>query len=191
VVIKRVLRADAAANRERILTVAALAVRRDGESVPLATVAAEAGVGVATLYRSFASREALLGALTQRSLKLVLDAATHAAHEGRTAIESLALFLYQTISHGPELVLPLHGGPVIVDPDVVDLRAEVHAALEEILARGRRDGTVSDDVTAVDVVLFGAFLARPLPRVTDWNSAARRQVKIFLSGVSPVPADLA
>src|SRR3954449_4544689 len=86
---RRELRADAAANRDRVLAAAAIAVRRDGEAVPMATIAAEAGVGIATLYRSYPSREALLGALTERSFRLVLEAAQHAENTGSTAIESL------------------------------------------------------------------------------------------------------
>ena len=183
------LRADAAANRDRILAVAAVAVRRDGESVPLATIAAEAGAEWPPFTAVSLSREALLGALTHRSLRLVLDAATHAAHSGTSGVESLALFLYQIIDHGPELVLPLHGGPMILDQPTVDLRAGVHAALERILEQGQRDSTVSSRVTAFGIVLFGAFLARPLPHVEDRSRAARRQVKIFLSGISPARDD--
>jgi AcrR family transcriptional regulator len=99
---RRELRADAVANRDRVLAAAAIAVRREGEAVPMATIAAEAGVGIATLYRSYPSREALLGALTEQSFGLVLKAAQHAENTGSTAIESLELFLHQTIDHGPD-----------------------------------------------------------------------------------------
>ena len=47
----RRLRSDAAANRDSILAAATIAVRRDGERVPMATIAEEAGVGIGTLYR--------------------------------------------------------------------------------------------------------------------------------------------
>ena len=46
-------RSDAAANRERILAAATIAVRRDGERVPMATIADQAGVGIGTLYRHY------------------------------------------------------------------------------------------------------------------------------------------
>lgn len=181
---RRELRADAAANRDRVLAAAAVAVRRDGEAVPMATIAAEAGVGIATLYRSYPSREVLLGALTERSFGLVLDAAQRAESTGSTAIESLELFLHQTIDHGPELVLPLHGGPARLDPQVMTLRADVHAALARILKRGQLEGMVSSEVTAFDIVIFGALLARPLPHVRDWEHAARRLVQTFLAGIA-------
>ena len=44
----RALRSDAAANRDRLLAAATVAVKHDGENVPMATVAARAGVGVGT-----------------------------------------------------------------------------------------------------------------------------------------------
>ncbi|MGW5442119.1 TetR/AcrR family transcriptional regulator [Streptomyces asiaticus] len=54
------LRSDAASNRRRVLEAArALFVSR-GLDVPMATVARHAGVGVATLYRRFPTREALV-----------------------------------------------------------------------------------------------------------------------------------
>ena len=72
---RRGLRSDAAANRDRLLAAATVAVRRDGEKVPMATVAARAGVGVGTLYRHYPTREALLSALATQSYELVLSAA--------------------------------------------------------------------------------------------------------------------
>lgn len=57
------LRADAASNRRRILeTARALFVSR-GIDVPMATIARHARVGVATLYRRFPTREALITAV--------------------------------------------------------------------------------------------------------------------------------
>jgi AcrR family transcriptional regulator len=101
---------DAADNRDRVLAAAAVAVRREGAGVPMATVAADTGVGVATVYRHFPSREALLSALTQRSFRLVLDAAARAADLDGAGVEAVRRFLDQAVDHGPDLVLPMHGG---------------------------------------------------------------------------------
>lgn len=54
------MRSDAASNRRRVLDAArALFVSR-GLDVPMATIARHAGVGVATLYRRFPTRDALV-----------------------------------------------------------------------------------------------------------------------------------
>src|ERR1700679_3395891 len=108
---RRELRRDAAANRDRVLAAAAAAIRREGTGVPIATIAADAGVGVGTLYRRYPSREDLLAALTLRSFRLVLGAAQSAATSTDSGIDALRRFIEQTIEHGPELVLPMHGGP--------------------------------------------------------------------------------
>jgi len=177
--VRRELRRDAAANRDRVLAAAAAAVRREGAVVPLATIAADAGVGVGTLYRRYPSREALLAALTHRSFRLVLDAAHSAANSGDLAIDSLRDFLDRTIEHGADLVLPMHGGPVLLDPDTIALRTEVHDTVDQVLRRGHLDGTIRPDITAFDIIVFGALLAQPLPHVRDWKRMTRRQAAIF------------
>ena len=178
------LRSDAAANRERILAAATVAVRRDGEKVPMATIAEEAGVGIATLYRHYSTRPALLAALTSGSFNLVLDHARAAAHSDEPAPVALAQFLEQTIAARDQFVLPLHGGPVIHDERIVALQSEIRTLLEQILARGRRDGTIRPDVTPNDIILTGAMLAQPLPHVDDWDRRARRQARIFIAGLA-------
>jgi AcrR family transcriptional regulator len=181
---RRELRRDAVANRDRVLAAAAAAIRREGTGVPIATIAADAGVGVGTLYRRYPSRDDLLAALTLRSFRLVLGAAQSAAECTDSGIDALRGFIERTIENGPELVLPMHGGPVPLDEDTVALRSEVHATIDKVLRRGRQDGTIRADVTAFDIIVFGALLAQPLPHVADWRSAARRQAKIYFDGLA-------
>lgn len=57
------LRADAARNRDAIITAAATLFRRDGADASLEEIARAAGVGSATLHRHFTSRQALLDAV--------------------------------------------------------------------------------------------------------------------------------
>ena len=182
------LRRDAAANRERVLAAALAAVKREGEKVPIATIATEAGVGVATLYRSFSTREALLAALAERSYRLILRLADEAAGSNLSAIENLRQFVDQVIQHRDELVLPFHGGPVTLDQTSVQLRTRISETLESILDRGRQAGIIRSDVTATDVIIAGALLAQPLPHASDWDEVARRQLGIFLDGLAPVAA---
>jgi len=178
------LRSDAEANRNRILAAAIVAVRRDGEKVPMARIAEDAGVGIGTLYRHYPTRTALLTALTARSFRLVLRHARAAAQSNMPPPAALAQFLEQTIAARDEFILPLHGGPVIRDADIVALQREIRDLLEQILARGRRDGTIRSDATANDIVITGAMLAQPLPNAAEWDQLARRQAEIFLSGLA-------
>jgi AcrR family transcriptional regulator len=182
--IARPLRSDAVANRERVLAAAAIAVRRDGEKVPMATIAEEAGVGIGTLYRHYPTRPALLAALSLRSYRLVLDHARAAADSTEPAPTALARFFEQTIRARDDLILPLHGGPVTLDEHTVALRTEISDLLEQVLTRGRRDGTIRPDVTATDIIITGAMLAQPLPHAADWDHLARRQASIYVAGLA-------
>lgn len=89
---QRPLRRDALANQERVLAAAVTAVLREGPQVPMATIAAEAGVGVGTLYRRYPNREALLDALTHRAFELLLEQARAAEAREETALACLSWF---------------------------------------------------------------------------------------------------
>ncbi|NUR28165.1 MAG: TetR/AcrR family transcriptional regulator [Catenulispora sp.] len=62
------LRADAARNRELLLDGAIALFAERGPDAPLEDVAAAAGVGIATLYRRFPTREDLLLAVAERKM---------------------------------------------------------------------------------------------------------------------------
>ena len=80
-------RSDAARNHEALVRAATAAVHREGPRVPMATIAADAGVGIGTLYRHFPSREDLLDYLTHVSFEQVLDNA-QAAERGAGSISA-------------------------------------------------------------------------------------------------------
>ena len=177
-------RSDAAANRERILAAATIAVRRDGERVPMATIADDAGVGIGTLYRHYPTTPLLLDALAVHPV----EHARAAALSDEPAPAALEHFFERTIAARSEFVLPLHGGPVIHDEKIAALQTEIRNLLEQVLARGRRDGTIRTDATPVDIIITGAMLAQPLPTAADWDQLARRQARIFIAGLAATEA---
>ncbi|HWF55501.1 MAG TPA: helix-turn-helix domain-containing protein [Solirubrobacteraceae bacterium] len=68
-------RADAAANRERILRAATrVLARRGAEGTSIDAVAAEAGVGKGTIFRRFGDRSGLFQALLDEHLRAFQDA---------------------------------------------------------------------------------------------------------------------
>src|ERR1700753_2205054 len=72
---ERRLRADAQRNRARILEVARETFTQEGLNVPVDLIAERAGVGVGTLYRHFATKEALARAvLASRLEQLIAEA---------------------------------------------------------------------------------------------------------------------
>ncbi|MEU3188184.1 helix-turn-helix domain-containing protein [Streptomyces sp. NPDC006923] len=67
------LRSDALDNRERILDAARALFSADGLDVPMREIARRAGVGPATLYRRFPTKQTLLGAAFADQLRACRD----------------------------------------------------------------------------------------------------------------------
>jgi AcrR family transcriptional regulator len=72
------LRSDAERNRDRILTAARRLYAREGIAVSMAAVAREAGVGIATLFRRFPTRDDLVAAVFADTMAAYKDAITTA-----------------------------------------------------------------------------------------------------------------
>lgn len=185
--LERPLRRDAVANQERVLAAAVAAVLRDGPQVPMATIAAEAGLGVGTLYRRYPNREALLAALTHRSFELLLELALAAENREGPALSGLSWWWDRVINERDQLVLPLHGGPPVMSAETLEVQSQLHQSLTRLLKRGQLEGSIRDDVTTRDLILFGAMLVTPLPGAKDWTRNARRQKEIYLDGLAARP----
>jgi AcrR family transcriptional regulator len=181
-------RSDAARNHEALVRAATAAVHREGPRVSMATIAADAGVGIGTLYRHFRSRDELLDFLARRSFEQVLSNATAAERDGATAGDALRLFIEAAIGQRNDLVLPLHGGPPVTDQETLAVRDQVHRAVQRIIERGRADGTIGQDMAPRDVVVFGAMLAQPRQPDPDWDATCRRLLATFIKGLGTTPA---
>jgi len=183
------LRRDARVNQERVLAAAVTVMLRHGRQVPMAAIAAEAGLGVGTLYRHYANRDALLEALTQRSFELLVSIVREAEARDATALSALSWWWDRVIEERDHLVLPLGGAPPTVGEVTADLRDQLHGCLQRILDRGRCEGSIRRDLTVRDLVMFGAMLVTPLPGARDWTRVARRQKSIYIDGLAPARAD--
>lgn len=145
-------RADAARNRERILT-AARAAFADEDDVSMAAVARRAGVGMATLYRNFAGRRELLEALYTDEVSALCDAADSVA--GDTAAGRLEAWLerffgYFTAKRGIAAELIEHTGGD--DPVFGRNRARVLAAGQPLLIAAQAAGEIRDDLTLEQIL---------------------------------------
>src|SRR6185503_11182198 len=76
--VRKPLRVDAARNRGRIVEAAQAAFAERGLEVPLEDVAGRAGVGIATLYRRFPTRDDLIAACFERRVAEYARAAEEA-----------------------------------------------------------------------------------------------------------------
>lgn len=133
-------RADARRNAQRILDATAELLASD-PGVGLEQVARSAGVSRATLYHHFAGRDALLDALTERSIAEV-TAAVRSARPGdgpaEEAMERVLRAAWQVVGR--------YRGLVMVNPRRL-ARAELRrrlgpalAPIRSLIRRGRRSG---------------------------------------------------
>lgn len=168
-------RPDARANRDLILSAAAEMFRERDLDTTFEDIARRAGVGRATVYRHFATREALLAALMTR---VVDDVERHLAGFGDPP-PSLRHAIDYAVDRRAEL-LPtidvLRAGGIVPAATTAALRARLADLLAGPLDRARTDGVVDESVTMDDVFVLIAMLAgavRPGVHPTDRARAAR------------------
>ena len=142
------MRADARRNAERILDATAELLAGD-PSVSLEQVAARAGVTRATLYHHFAGRDALLDALTVRSIIEVTAAVESARPDEGSASEAT-----ERVLRAAWQVVGRYRGLVIVNPrrlQRAELRRRLGPALgpvRKLILRGQRSGEFDSELPA-------------------------------------------
>ena len=181
----RELRSDVARNHQTLIRAATAAVHREGPRVPMATIAADAGVGIGTLYRHFATREELLSHLTHISFEqvrvkrrgCVLSSA--GAPPGRSGCSSRRRSASATSSRSP-----LHGGP----PSA--LAADRRRPASGCTRSSSRSSTAAGrtarsrgPVTPYDVIVFGAMLAQLNNADLGWDATCLRLLATYLAGL--------
>lgn len=181
----RRLRKDAAENAERLIAAAVRAGLGTNASVTMTQIAAEAGVGIGTLYRRYPTREALLGAMQIRAYRILIAEAEASLASSESGLGAVDRYLSRTFARRDEFVLPLHGAPLSRDAESTALRQQLASVLNAIVERGHADGSVRTDVTRSTIVRFGAMLAHPMTGTPGWDVAAAEQRMLFLRGIAP------
>ncbi len=158
------MRADAARRRAAVLRQARRLFAEVGEDVALETIADAAEVGIATLYRNFASRAALAEAVGLEILD-DLRAATDRAATDLPADPGRAWRTYVTDLVALELgaltpVLHAHLDGAIGDP-LRDAQDAAMAAVDDLLVAVRAAGLAPDDLDALELVVALGIVTRP------------------------------
>jgi AcrR family transcriptional regulator len=188
----RPLRADARQNQDRVLEAAARAFARDGSGASLKVIAKDAGVGIATLYRRFPTRERLIEA-TYRNETARLCSAARELLQAAPATEALrawmALFVdYMATKHG--MADALHAVLVTEGELRMQTRDLLTDALATLMAAGVADGTIRPDTDPNDVLmgLGGVTLIAGDPGQRD---LAHRLLDLLMDGIkhrnAPMP----
>ncbi|WP_425839588.1 TetR/AcrR family transcriptional regulator [Streptomyces fractus] len=160
---ERPARADARRNRERLLAAARTAFTRFDTSVPLETIARDAGVGIGTLYRNFPTREALVEAVYSAELDAVTAAVEPLLGElpPQDALRAWMDRYADLVTTKRAMAGSLTLAPAAGRGVTANTRERLTAAVAAFLDAGARTGTLRGDVPADDVItmLLGVFLS--------------------------------
>ena len=179
----RPLRADALRNRDAILRAARETFESEGVLASLDGIALRAGVGNATLYRNFPTRDDLLAAVLRTNIAVALEEAAELARS-RGPRDALAEWLVRLtwqlrIWHDLPYCLTTR------DPasPVSSTRSPLLVRTGVLLAEAKASGDVRDVVTADEVFELVTSLSWGVDRFGDDETAARRRVEIATAGI--------
>lgn len=181
-------RADARTNRARVLDAAEQVFGAGGKSASTEEVARLAGVGIATVFRHFPTKAALLQAvllLRFERLRVQAEALLDAADPGPAF---LGFFSHLVADAATKLAI----AEALLDADaggdaddVVRASTALRQAVGVLLARAQRAGAVRDDVELPEVyaLLVGTSRAVAHARLDDEVTA--RMLAVVFDGLAP------
>src|SRR5690242_11794069 len=185
----RPLRADARRNREALLAAAREAFLTGEADAHVDEIARRAGVAVGTLYRHFATREALVEEVYRKEVD-ELCAAPAELLDQYAPDEALRRFLLLLVDHaavGKGMSVALESIMATDSPVFDDARTRMADALTQLLDAGSAAGTVRNDVS-------GSTLLRALGGICGmratkgWLEEARQITALLFDGLRhPAP----
>jgi AcrR family transcriptional regulator len=179
----RPLRADARRNRAAIVKAARRVFAQYGRQAQMDDIARRAKVGVGTVYRHFPTKEALLEALAEDRFEHIAELAQDALAV-EDPWEAFAGFLRACarLQAGDRALSEmLQERPELMSRAICE-RGDLHAAMEQVIARAQRAGVLRADARAQDVGLVACALGRLGP------DAWPRMLALMLDGFRAVDA---
>src|SRR6266511_4146281 len=149
----RPLRADARANRSRILQVAEEVFGTGGESASTEEVARLAGIGIATVFRHFPTKAALLEAVLVRRLERLRDQARALADAADPGRALFGFFAHTVADAASKIAIAdalIEAGGQATDR-TVQASDELRRAVGVLLRRAQQAGAVRDDIDLPDL----------------------------------------
>lgn len=188
---ERSLRADARRNRARLLEAAQALFRERGLDVSVTDIAEAAGVGRATLFRNFASKEDLIEAIVAERMH---EAAAYGEELMQAAEPGDALFDFLSHMVGRQqldrALFEAIDETWLCKPVIQPAHRAVFDVLDRLLARAQDAGAVRDDVGAMDLLMMFKGACHAATAYANIEPAAiERQLDLIRASVRPVPGD--
>ena len=182
------LRADAARNRERIIAAAAAVFAERGLEAATAEIAHRAGVGEATLFRRFPTKDDLIDAIIETRMEEVAVLADAAAEhpDPAAALERLMQDLVMQFSRDKGF-FEAAGERCMSDPKFQPMRERALDAAGRLLKRAQDAGAVRGDLSPSDIsflagsAAYAMEVSKPGLREDLW----KRYLRVILDGMKP------
>jgi len=180
------MRADARRNRERILAAARSLFAIERPEVGMDDVARCAGVGVGTVYRHFADKEALMGELVRERFLIFNERLRCAlAEQAATPFDALAGALRDNASSVADDAATrfsfMSGGERVFSRADAEIQ-EFMALCEQLVARAHATGELRADFAAGDVPMVMCGVCATIDRgKQEWDW--RRYLELILAGM--------
>ena len=183
-------RADARRNEGALLEAAAAAFVASGVDVPVREIAAQAGVGVGTIYRHFPTRADLIVAVYRHQVEACVAAGPALLAESDTAYVALVEWIdgfvdFLVTKHG--LAEAMHSD----DAAFASLHAYFVARLvptcADLLAAAAASSEIAQDLEAYELLRGVGNLC--IGAGGDSRYDARRLVKLLVAGLRPFGAE--
>jgi AcrR family transcriptional regulator len=182
----RAKRADAVRNRERVLEAATTLLAERGLAVTVPEIAAAAGVGKGTVYRSFPTKEHLVAAVAcerLHRLAVAYDEAAAAADPVAALRELLTRFFREQPRNR---LLASALASALQLPELVAAREAALAALDRVVAAGVAAGGLRADLRADDVRVLLTGVSRVLFERDERDPAVwERHAELLMAALRP------
>jgi AcrR family transcriptional regulator len=180
-------RADARRNYERLITTAREVFLEQGTEAPLDDIVKRAGVGSATLYRHFPTREDLLHAVLEDWIEDLLAQAEELL-SASSPVDALATWLRaylagMSATRGTSAALIAAMASPWGATRLGASSAAICNATERLLRRAQEAGQIRQDVDASDVVRIANAIGIAAERTADPARNIPRMLSIFLDGL--------
>jgi AcrR family transcriptional regulator len=184
----RELRADAQRNRERIIAAAIEVFAERGLEASTAEVAQRAGVGEATLFRRFPSKDDLIMAIVETQMSAAVEMANEclADEDPGAGLERFLTWMVER-SVADKGVMDATKDRCMMRDELQPIRREFITAITALLKRAQAAGVVRDDLTGPDLGILmhsvAASAEMPFPGVR--NDIWKRYLGVVLDGLRP------
>jgi AcrR family transcriptional regulator len=171
-------RADAIRNRERVIAAARAVFAERGIEASVPEVAARAGVGKATVYRSFPSKEHLIAAVVIDRMEDFEARARELVDEPDAWTALRELLSEKAVEHCADRTLVSAVQAGASSELLAEARSRMWDAVRALMERAKQQGAMRADATTEDLRVLWGGVARTLTAddvddIEEWRRYAR------------------